>query len=122
MALNIYDKMGEMVIAQTQNGEKKKFTIGIYTCNALAAFVCDNYWTDTETGKKHHERLLYSFLLDKEHAKAIIKKEGTLFYLPYDEVVSIKLNTFYKDAITLLKIITKCGYKVTAYYEEIKTK
>ena len=24
----------------------------------------------------------------------------------------------YKDAITLIKIITKCGYKVTAYYKE----
>lgn len=120
MALNIYDKMGEMVIAQMQDGEKKKFTIGIYTCNALAAFVCDNYWTETETSKKHHQRTLYSFFCDAPHAWNIFKSnDGKLFY---DDVVSIKLNTFYKDAITLLKIITKCGYKVTAYYKDINTK
>lgn len=116
MALNTYDKMGEMTIAQIQDGEKKKFKINIYTCNALAAFVCDNYWTDTETSKKHHQRTLYSFFCDAQHAKNIIKSnDGRLFY---DEVVNIKLNTFYKEAITLLKIITKCGYKVTAYYKE----
>ena len=115
MALNIYDKMGEMTIAQIQDGEKKKFKINIYTANALAAFVHDYYWTETETEKKHHDQMLYSFFADTAHAKRIQKHDGKLFY---DEVVNIKLNTFYKESITLIKLLTKCGYKVTAYYKE----
>lgn len=117
MALRIHKKMGEMTITQNQDREKKKFKNFIYTCNALAAFVYNNYWTEVETGKKHKDMGLYSFFADTQHVKNIMKHEGKLFW---DEVSNIKLNTFYKESATLIKIFTKAGYKVTAYYKEVK--
>ena len=117
MALRIYQKMGQMTIAQKQDGERRKFNINIYTANALAAFVHDHYWTETETGKKHHGQMLYSFFADTAHAKRILKNEGQPFY---DEVVSIKLNTFFKESYTLIRLFTQSGYKVNCYYKEVK--
>lgn len=117
--LRCYDKMGELTIAQDQQGVTRKFKITIFTCNALAAFVYDDYWTETETDKKHHYQALYSFFADAQHAKNILKNNESLFY---DKVVSIKLNIFFKQAITLLKILTKAGYKVNAYYKEVESK
>ena len=117
--LRCYDKMGELTISQDQQGVERRFKINIYTCNALAAFVYDNYWTETETGKKHHDQTLYSFFADTQHAKNILKNEKTLFY---DKVTSIKLNLFFKEAMPLMKILVKAGYKVTAYYKEVESK
>lgn len=37
-----------------------------------------------------------------------------------DEVVSIELNLYYKNAQTLLDIFVKNGYKVSRYYEKPK--
>ena len=117
--LTCYDIMGELTIAQNQEGVVRKFKINIYTCNALAAFVYDNYWTETETGKKHHDQTLYSFFADAQHARNILKNEKTLFY---DKVTNIKLNLFFKEAVSLLKILVKAGYKVTTYYKEVEPK
>ena len=37
-----------------------------------------------------------------------------------EEWISWKLNTYFKDTFTLAKWLTKAGYPVELYYEEIK--
>lgn len=47
--------------------------------------------------------------------KSIMKDYGNVLA---DEVVSIKLNMFYRENYTLLKYFVKSGYKVECYYKE----
>ena len=103
--------MGEVTISQRHDDKDVKFKIMICRANCLAAFVY-SYKKDGETWHQ-----LYSFFNDVQHAKNIAKEEPTLFW---DKVVGIKLNTYYKESITLLKLFTKAGHKVTAYYKEPK--
>lgn len=103
MALSYYEQIGEMTIQQGEH----KFKIAIHNANCLAAFV---YHSNSEP-------MLYMFLYDAAHAKRIVKNQGSLFG---DKVLSVKLNTFYPTSVTLMRTLTKCGYKVTCYYKEIK--
>ena len=110
--------LGTMTIKQNHDGKDIKFLIQIRQCNALAAFLHIKKITEGED-KGLYKHTLYSFLADEQHAKNIIKNEGHLFF---DEVSNIKLNLYYKESNTLLKIFVKAGYKVTCYYKEPKKK
>ena len=111
---NYKTTMGKMVIEQTNmiNGEKMRFTILICEANCMAAFI--SIGKNTE-GKEIHN--LYYFFADPQHARRIVKNYGSL--LP-DKVISIELNMAFKDAMPLLKILVKNGYKVKCYYKAIK--
>ena len=104
MALRYYEQIGEMTIQQGEN----KFKIAIHNANCLAAFVAHSKEYNT----------LYTFFVDIPHANRIAKHQGSLF--GDDKVVSIKLNTRYPASISLVKLLTKHGYKVTCYYKEPK--
>lgn len=103
---------GKLVIEQDHSGMNKRFNIGIYGANRMAAFV--SRWT-VEDGKKYES--LYTFFLDAAHANRIAKSNGSLFY---DKVVRIELNLFYKEAKPLLMLLIKHGYTVKCYYKEVK--
>lgn len=104
---NWKSKMGEMTFKQ----KGKTFSINIYDGNALAIFISEYKQGDEE------KYVLYNFFADKKHCNKIIKENKRLFS---DEVVSIELNLFYKNAQTLLNILVKNGYKVQCYYKEEK--
>lgn len=110
---NYKTPMGKMIIEQPVADKMKRFTITICEANCMAAFVSISKKTD---GKELHT--LYSFFGDAQHANNIAKSnDGKLFW---DKVVSIELNMAFKDAMPLLKILTKNGYKVKCYYKAIK--
>ena len=98
--------MGKLTIRQ----KGKKFNVNIYSGNALAIFLCE-YKQNDEEGY-----VMYDFFADKKHCDNIIKNHKRLFF--DDEVVSIKLNLFYKSARTLLKILVENGYEVRCYYKK----
>ena len=108
---NYKTPMGKMIIEENIGEEKKRFPILICEANCLAAFIQARK-TD---GKEYHT--LYTFFADTTHASNIAKHEGKLFW---DKVISIELNLAFKDAMPLLKILVKNGYKVKCYYKAIK--
>ena len=104
---NWKNKMGEMTVVQKCGSSK----VNIYEGNCMAVFI-NEY---KEDGKDMYQ--LYFFLCDKKHAKNIVKEYGKLFF---DKVRSIKLNLFYPQSKELFNVLIENGYKVTAYYKEIK--
>jgi len=104
--------MGKMVIEQKNcvNGEKKRFTILICEANCMAAFI---HISKNAEGKVLHT--LYMFLIDKAHARNIVKDYGSLFC---DKVVSIELNMAFSESKQLLDVLVKNGYKVKCYYKK----
>lgn len=99
--------MGRITIRQ---GEKK-FTIQIRQGNCLAVFIHVSKQED-----RRYLYTLYSFYVDEAHLKRIIKNDGNPFW---DEVVSIRLNMYYKECTILLKHLVKF-HKVKCYYKESK--
>lgn len=61
---------------------------------------------------------LAGFFGDEEHLyRCLGLKEGYTQDL-YDGSKNIRLNTYYKESITLLKAFNKAGHEVTTYYEK----
>ena len=89
---NWKDKMGKLTIRQ----KGKKYSVNIYSGNALAIFICEYKQNDEE------RYVMYNFLADKKHCDNIIKNHKRLFL---DEVVSIELNLYYRSAQTLLFVV-----------------
>lgn len=104
-------KMGTLTIEQNQDGKKARFKINIYDGNCMAIMLSMR----KKDGKDWYQ--LYSFFADEQHCKNIFKEHKKLFW---DKVVKIELNTAYKNAERLAKILVKCGYTVTIYNKEIK--
>lgn len=102
------DKMGKVTIRQ----KEREYEIGIYDGNVLAIFI---YEYENEKGANDY--ILFNFFADKKYCDNIIMHGDRLFR---DEVVSIELNLYYKNAQTLLGIFVKNGYKVSRYYEKPK--
>lgn len=102
-----YNKQtGTMIITQmTSNGQPVNFELEIMQQgNCLAVFTYNNGET----------RTLYNFWMDEAHIKNIKKSTGGIWL---DQIQSIKLNIFYKEALKLAKIFAKYGYEVTIYYK-----
>ena len=102
MAVEFYaEQLGKMVVKH----KDQEFNVEIRRGNCLAVFITDN-------GEYYS---LFMFFADEKHLKNLVKDfNGDLFGY---EVVSIELNTRYKESMTMLKYLPKCGYKVTCYYE-----
>lgn len=117
MALRFYNNIryGQITIRQTSVEGAKDYKLRIVAGNCLA--VVNYYYTDQNTGAKMVQ--LYTFFEDAAHIRRILKNNGSLFS---SEVKSIKLNLYYKESVTLCKLFTMAGYKVTAYYKESKQK
>ena len=106
---------GEMTITQRSKEGAKTFKIDIVGGNCLAVF--NSPYIDKETGKEMVS--LYNFWVDESHVNNILKSGKSLFW---DEVSKVKLNTYFKESFKLIRIFTKAGIKVTAYYKEPKEK
>lgn len=118
--LNVNYNIEYGVIHYTQRSDLKRFTIKIHWANALCAFI---YHYKTDDGKKLAQ--LVSFFADEQHLKNCEKSwngDSLGFISDVGIGITIRLNVYYKESMTLLKHFTKAGYKVTCYYKEPKTK
>ena len=114
MALRVNYQIVFGTIKVRSNADTKKLiTIKFHPANCeCGAFI---YHFKTETGVK--KAILYNFLDGKEHI-ANIMKNGSSHTLLGDEVVSVKLNVFYKQSRMIVEACAKSGYKVECYYKE----
>ena len=92
----------------------KVCTVKIHPANALCAFI---YHYKNDKGEKIAQ--LWNFLGDAQHIKNIMKDYKTLLG---ENVVSVKLNMYYKESQQLVKPMAQSGYKVICYYKEPKDK
>jgi len=112
--------IGTIVIQQGYDDIKCKYTIQIRQGNCLAVLVHIRKCTPEELTKNPRGKYLhtlYTFFADEQHLKNLLKHERSVLF---DEVVSIKLNMFYKENYTLLKYFVLSGYKVTCFYKKPK--
>lgn len=112
--------MGELVIEMNTNEGKKTYTRNIYRANCLFAVISE--WYDKENEKEMYQ--VHYFINDTDHLKRCLglKKnhDGVMSDLYDDCFVSMRLNTFFKESITIAKLFTMAGHEVTLYYEEIQ--
>ena len=95
---------------RVKNHDGSYATIRIHWANALCAFV---YHYKNEKGERMAQ--LWNFLGDMQHVRNIMKEYGTLLG---KEVVSVKLNVFYKEMQQLVLPMCQSGYKVECYYKK----
>lgn len=88
--------------------------VKIHPANALCAFI---FHYKNDKGEKMSQ--LWNFLGDTQHIRNIMREHKTLLG---EDVVSVKLNVYYKEARTLIEPMCKSGYKVSCYYKEPKKK
>lgn len=97
-----------------QKSDNRLVTIKIHWANALCAFI---YHYKAEDGTKMVQ--LISFFADEQHIKNCEKSYGDPLDIFMGEIVSVKLNLFYKESNILLKHIVK-HHEVKCYYKENK--
>lgn len=102
---------GEIKVRQYDN---RLVTVKIQWANALCAFV--HHYKNND-GEKMVQ--LISFFADEQHIKNCEKSYGDPLDIFMGEIVSVKLNLYYKESNILLKHIVK-HHKVTCYYKEEK--
>lgn len=107
--------MGTLTVRQ--NGGLYRIQIRQGNCLAVMIYVSKN--PDSTSKKDRYLHTLFMFYHDEQHIKNIIKNGHGLIG---DEIVSMRLNMYYKESWTLLKYFTKEGHKVTCYYKEPKKK
>ena len=95
-----------------QKTDNRLVTVKIHWANALCAFI---YHYKAEDGVKMAQ--LISFFADEQHIKNCEKVYGDPLDIFMGEIVSVKLNLFYKESNILLKHIVK-HHRVTCYYEK----
>lgn len=95
-----------------QKSDNRLVTVKIHFANALCAFI---YHYKAEDGTKMAQFI--SFFADEQHIKNCEKSYGDPLDIFMGEIVSVRLNLFYKESTTLLKHIVKY-HKVTCYYKE----
>lgn len=105
---------GEIEVRQAS--DNRLVTIKIHPANALCAFI---YHYKDENGTKMAQ--VVGFFANEQHIKNCEKAFNS--HDPIDlisgEIVSVKLNLFYKESRTLLKYIVK-QHEVKCYYKEDK--
>ena len=96
-----------------------KHNIQIRQGNCLAVFIHVHKMQEGERGYEPdmYWHSLYMFYNDESHLKSCIKEFGDMFG---DEILSIRLNTYYKESFVLARYMTRCGHRVTLYYKEPK--
>ena len=90
--------------------------MNIFGGNCLCVFT--QWYKDEKTGKTMEQ--FFTFYNDEAHVKNIMKANGRIE--PVDDISSVHLNTYYKEALVLAKYFTRSGYKVYMYYKEPKKK
>lgn len=109
------NKMGS-IQWKTLNGEKIK--VNVYQGNCLCVMI-HNF---KKNGKALYE--FCGFFNDESHLKKCIglskDYNGEIKNIYKDEWLKWKLNTYFKQTLTLAKLLTKAGFKVELYYEEVK--
>lgn len=103
------ETIGTITIRQEYVGMSKTVRLQIRRGNCLAVIIHAGKDSDT----------LYNFFVDERHMENIIKNDGALLS---DDVVSIKLNMYYKESYKLLKYFVIEGHKVQCYYKPEKVK
>ena len=108
--------LGVLKIRQGENCFKIEIRRG---GNCLAVLIHVRKMVEGEPGYKKglYMHSLYVFYNNEEHIKRCIKEYGDMLD---DEVVSVRLNTYYKESFVLARYMTRCGHKVTLYYKEPK--
>ena len=104
------DKMGEITCNREGVG---KYKLSVYSGNCMCVMV----YHYKENGEKYY--ICHGFFNDEIHLKkclGLVKGHEPIDY----EWVKWKLNTYFKDSLKLANLLTKAGYKVELYYEEIK--
>lgn len=97
------------------NEDGTKWKVQYHPANVeLGAFIC--HYKD-ENGQKMAQ--LWNFFMDKNHVKNIMKNcvDHTLLGKSVDKV---KLNVYYKEAMSIVEACAKSGYKVEVYYKQPK--
>lgn len=112
LRVNYQISYGEVKVKSSDGS--KVLTVKIHPANALCAFI---YHYKNDKGEKMAQ--LWCFLTDNKHIKNIMKDYKTLLG---KDVVSVKLNMYYKESLQLVKPMAESGYKVTCYYKEPKKK
>ena len=95
-----------------QKTDNRLVTVKIHLANALCAFI---HHYKNENGEKMVQ--LISFFADEQHIKNCEKSYGDPLDIFMGEIVSVKLNLFYKESRTLLKYIVK-HHEVKCYYKK----
>ncbi len=114
LRVNYQIVMGE-VYGKNQDGTKWKVLYHPANCE-LGAFI---YHYKSEKGEKMAR--LWNFFMDKNHVKNTMKYSIDHTLLG-DDVEKVKLNVYYKEALSLVEPCAKSGYKVECYYKEPKKK
>lgn len=104
------DKMGEI---SCQRGERK-YKLNVYSGNCMCVMV----YHYTENGEPYY--MCHGFFNDAEHLKKCLGLVQGHDNIYEKEWKKWKLNTYFKDSLTLAKLLTQAGYKVELYYKEIK--
>ena len=112
LRVNYKTTYGEIKVRQ--KSDNRLVTVKIHWANALCAFI---YHYKAEDGKKMAQ--LISFFADEQHIKNCEKSYGDPLDIFMGEIVSVKLNLFYKESNILLKHIVK-HHEVKCYYKEDK--
>lgn len=111
------NKMGEFVDNYDQ-------TANLYTANCLAAIIYEWKETDKETGEVKDMYQFGGFWNDKEHLERCIgikKRYDNTKANIYEDYKGIKLNTYYKESMEIVKCFVKAklpNFKIELYYEE----
>lgn len=122
MAVNWYwkSKKGTLIykynMGKEANNEVMKFKVNIYGGNCLGALIYD--YKDENT--KEDMYTFYGFWNDETHLKrclGLVKGYNNIYK---DDVVKVRLNTYYKDMCKIAPLFAKVGIKVELYYKEPK--
>ena len=111
--INAYYKTKFGTVYTNYNG--KPCQVGIYGGNCLCVFVYK--FKDQKTGKMMES--LVNLYHNKEHITNQIKEYGNLFITP-GYIKNIRLNTYYKESMTLAKYFAQEKHTVTLFYKEPK--
>lgn len=123
--------MGTILVERTMpnDGTKKRFKLNIYRANCVGAVIYEWKQKDEETGKVHDMYQFWGYWNDLNHLKrciGLIKDYSGNYSNLYngsvysDKWVKLKLNTYYREMLTVARLVAKAGYKVEIYYKEPK--
>ena len=103
------------VYGHNQDGTKWKVLFHPANCET-GAFI---YHYKNDNGEKCAQP--WNFLDGKQHINNIMKNSSDHTLLGA-EVDKVKLNAYYKEAMSIVKACAQSGYKVEVYYKEPKEK
>lgn len=123
-------KSGELDLLTGEDKMKtvtRKFKVGLYGGNCLAACIYRYKEVNKETGKKEGYYTFCGFWNDIEHLKRCLDvkhnhKENIYGkeYSSNDYIESIHLNVFYPEMLKVGKLFAEAGIKVILYYKKTR--